>query len=123
MYDYRVRSFPVKLMLDFSSRKTKGQAFLFYLVFGVGSVIAVMVLGAVLGLSIEAVDGLLAFVALVLPSVLTFLVVKGRSFPSKYFALILLSLVLSRVGGPGGLLVAMIVPAGLTSRKSEATAG
>ena len=113
----------MKSVLDFSSRKTNGQAFLFYLVFGIGSVIAVMILGAVLGLSMEAVDGLLAFVALVLPSVLTFFVVKGRGFPPKYFALILLSLVLTRMGGPGGLLVAMIVPAGLTSRKSEATTG
>ena len=111
----------MKSILDFSSRKSKGQAFLFYLVFGFGSAIAVIALGAVLGLSMEAVDGLLALVALVLPPVLTFFVVKGRSFPSKYFWLILLCLVLTRVGGPGGLLTAMIVPAGLTSRKSEAT--
>ncbi len=113
----------MKAILDLSARKTNVQSFLFYLVFGLGSVVAVMLLGGILGLSIEAVDGLLSLVALVLPSVLTYLVVKGRSFPSKYFWLILLSLILSRVGGPGGLLVAMIVPAGLTSRKSDAAAG
>ena len=112
------------VLFNFSQKKTPLQAFLFYLFFGLVPIFGLLVLGALFGLTVAAVNALLLIIAFVLPSILTYLVVKGRGFPAKYYWLILLAIFMVRVGSgsdghPAGLLTAMIVPAGLTSRKSN----
>jgi len=101
-----------------SDRKKPLEAIGFYFFHGIAPVWLCLLLGKVSG-SPELGAALLTVVTFAYPAALTYFVVKSRGFPSKYYWLILLSLALVFMAGvlSGGLLAAMIVPAGLTSRR------